>query len=92
MVTETSSRQSVVPFSSNVRYECGCGFKTKDINEAVDHCVTTKHTLSAAGMIRYHRHIPKSKVDEIIESQKSMAGSDDMMKRIELLKSKLSST
>lgn len=31
---------------------CGCGFKTSSIEEAVQHCIDTGHTLTISGTIQ----------------------------------------
>jgi len=36
---------------NKVVYNCGCGFSTKDIEEARVHADTKKHSLTALGMI-----------------------------------------
>ena len=91
MTFNATPTKPVVPFSSNVRYECGCGFKTQDMNAAIEHCITRKHTISAAGMIRYHRHIPVSKMNSIIESQKSTEYRHVSIDKLDELQRKLSS-
>jgi len=91
MTFNMAPAKPVVPFSSNVRYECGCGFKTQDMNAAIEHCITRKHTMSAAGMIRYHRHIPASKMSSVVESQKSTEYCNVSSSKFDELQAKLNS-
>jgi len=39
--------------SVNITFNCGCGFSTKIMTEAVEHADTTEHTLSVHGEVRY---------------------------------------
>ena len=36
-----------------LRYECGCGYKTENQDEAIDHCVQKGHTLDIKGMVKW---------------------------------------
>lgn len=36
----------------NVKFVCGCGFRTTDREEATGHCDEKKHTLFATGEIK----------------------------------------
>ena len=36
---------------NNVTYSCGCGFSTKDLEEAGKHADETNHTLTANGTV-----------------------------------------
>jgi len=38
--------------ANDVRYSCGCGFSTKNVEEAERHCDDKKHTLFAHGEIK----------------------------------------
>lgn len=36
----------------DVKYDCGCGYSTKSLEEAIKHAESQKHTLTALGTIK----------------------------------------
>lgn len=41
-----------------VRYNCGCGYSTSSLEEAIGHSSSFGHTLSATGEIRHEKLRP----------------------------------
>lgn len=39
----------------SIIYNCGCGFKTADLSEAVEHSDKNNHTLTVNGLIKKER-------------------------------------
>lgn len=35
----------------DIKYGCGCGFSTRDVDRAAAHCKSTSHTLSISGTV-----------------------------------------
>lgn len=35
----------------DIGYKCGCGFSTKNLEEAANHCDTTSHTITILGAV-----------------------------------------
>lgn len=35
-----------------IKYSCGCGFKTENMEEAIEHCDNRGHSLTVLGTIR----------------------------------------
>lgn len=57
------------PYSVSIMFRCGCGYKTRILNEAVNHCMVKHHSIEVSGWVRYLHHIPESKVKAVEESQ-----------------------
>jgi len=38
--------------TNNVKYQCGCGYSTKKVEEAVQHVEKQQHTMFATGEIQ----------------------------------------
>ena len=72
---------TVRPYRIHILFNCGCGYSTDSMKEAVYHCESYKHSVTVTGGIRYLHHIPHSKVAETEQSQKKYATSYDELRK-----------